>query len=286
MGLEGFVSCNCYHDGLATPFPVPEQEEHFKRNSSGYWSLDLPYEGNEDLHEQVYQWRHAACQHPDMLFADEGVANWLGYRTFIQALEGIDPKKFPILVKQLPTTNTGSLSPELAQGALKELEFFNRDVGYGMNTFLIDSVTNEILADYIYSNNSAFAFASVVTAIQSGIDPGGFFISQTKGGSLIPGQRNLFRANRFEQYIELKDEQERGIVVVYSDLDSNASFVSQDALLPRLKHNARGELIIHHPRLMHVESRRLREERFYYITLPLERLLKASIETGNPIIWC
>lgn len=286
MGLEGFVSCNCYRDGLAKPFPVPEKELLFQIQETGYWTLSVPYEANEALHETVYHWRHTACEHPDMLIADVGVANWLGYRTFIKGLESVGASHFPTLLEHLPTTNTGQLPTELAKPALKELEYFNKHVGYGMNTFLIDTINNEILSDYIEMTNSVFAIAPAVAAIHSGIDQRGFFISQNKGSNLMSAQRDLFRARRFEQFVELKDEQGRAIVVVYSDLDSNANYVSQSAVVPRLKVDRQGKLIIHYPRLMHVESRRLRDERFDYITVPLERLFKASINTGNPVIWC
>ena len=104
--------------------------------------------------------------------------------------------------------------------------------------------------------------------------------------SNIWNQIPLFRSKRFEQYIEPEDDQNKPRKVIYSDLDSNAQYVSSVAVIPRLKLNKSDQLVIRYPRLLHVEQRRLREERFYYITIPLESLFRASIETGNPVIWC
>src|SRR5690606_8603845 len=149
MGLDGFVNCNCYRDGKATPFPLPDYEAHFIIDEDGHLSLDLPYEGHETVFETVYHWKHNACKHPDMAQASEGVANWMGYRILHQALEGLGLHRFPILREYLPTENSGIMPAHACQQALKELSFFVSRIGTGRNTYLFDTLTNEILSDYI-----------------------------------------------------------------------------------------------------------------------------------------
>ncbi len=287
MGLDGFVICNCYKEGRSAPFPLPELERYFGVDADGYLSLKLPYEGNEAAFETVYHWRHDACpDHPDMEAASEGVANWSGYRVFLRALEQMGWHHFPTLKTWLPTANQGTVPAVAAAKALQELRYFNNHASWGSNIFLIDTLTGELLSDYIEAYNGVFAFASSVPTLQSGIDRQGFFIAETDGGTLLDSGRRFFQARRFEQYIVEASDQGLATRVQYRDLDSERGYESDFGAVAKLLRDADGRVQLDYPRLLHVETRRAQAERFAYIVDPLTRLFRASVDTGNPVVWC
>src|SRR5690348_8501537 len=83
MGLDASVMCNCYREGKTTPCPYPE---HFELDEEGFPRLNMPYEGNEDKFDTFEEWLVDCCAHPHMDYAAVFVANWKGYRSFLQAL--------------------------------------------------------------------------------------------------------------------------------------------------------------------------------------------------------
>ena len=99
MGLDASVMCNCYREGKAKPCPFPE---HFYVDEEGFPALNLRHEYNEDKFEAFDEWLATCCDHPDMDFAAVFIANWKGYRSFLQALEQLGWDRFPTLHAELP----------------------------------------------------------------------------------------------------------------------------------------------------------------------------------------
>lgn len=79
MGLDAFVSCNCYKEGKTSPFPLPELEQYFGLFDGG-WHLKMPnrdYRIEIDL--EIDRWMlDDACEHEFMKIASEHLANWSG----------------------------------------------------------------------------------------------------------------------------------------------------------------------------------------------------------------
>ena len=76
MGLDAFVSCDCYDRGLTPPPPAPVVVDP----ETGL--IDLVDWRNSDLWEPFAQWRGTGCPHKDMEFAGERVGNWTAVRHF------------------------------------------------------------------------------------------------------------------------------------------------------------------------------------------------------------
>jgi hypothetical protein len=105
MGLDAFVSCRCWQDGLTTPPPVPRELIVYTEDGL---DLTIPYDGNEDLYRDLDNWVHSgACGHEKMDQASVHVSNWTGYRLFQEALKAAGWQHFPTLQAYLPQSNGG-----------------------------------------------------------------------------------------------------------------------------------------------------------------------------------
>lgn len=289
MGLDAYVYCNCYREGRAAPFPLPDVEKYFYFDESGW--LDLHYDGVGDLeHQQFSEWIESACDHPDMEYASVHVANWSGYTYFMSALRRVGEDEFPTLREEVPDDNTGTTTPENAARMLKELQRF-RDSDLGEGVFLVNSKTGDVVQRYIEAYGGVFLLDSR-TGVDIGIDQEGFFIVNhiedetvsTLYERLDPSEV-LFRATRFEQ--RLLEMPTRGAPgrVEYYNADTEARFICTSAT-GMLMNDGTGQLRMKYPRLLHVEQRQVTDDEYAYILKPLETICRASIETGNPIIWC
>ena len=118
MGLDAFVYCRCWQDGVATPPPIGP----VGFDDEGYLGLTLPWDGNEAAHTAIEIWLTRACPHEHMKQAHEHVSNWAGLRLFQQVLDDVGWSHFPALHSGLPRANGGSLPAEQASIVLAELD--------------------------------------------------------------------------------------------------------------------------------------------------------------------
>ena len=127
------------------------------------------------------------------------------------------------------------------------------------------------------------------SGLEAGFDADGFFIRTGEG------KLELFRAARFRQEILDPDADPYGPEpwrVVYADLDSGREFECRFAVpgetIPwpdgRMQDD-RGRCRFRYPETLHVEVRAVHCSDFEYILGPLERIFRASVETGNPVRW-
>src|SRR3954466_6093552 len=157
MGLDATVMCNCYAQGLTTPPPVARELIYFNRD--GYLSINLPYDGNEELVEAFDRWCEESCAHPNMWYADVRVSNWAGYRLFKWALDRAGWEHFPTLRRELPEGNDGATAARVAALALPELEYFKEQTDLGTGYFLVDTEANEVLAQHVLDYEGVFSSA-------------------------------------------------------------------------------------------------------------------------------
>jgi hypothetical protein len=142
MGLDAYVSCRCWQDGLTTPPPVPR--ELIVRDEENRLALTVPYDGNEDLYRDFDSWvESGACGHEGMDQACVHVSNWTGYRLFQEALKAAGWEHFPTLQAYLPENNGGELPAGEAPRALAELQRFSSGTRLGSYTYLADEETGE-----------------------------------------------------------------------------------------------------------------------------------------------
>lgn len=283
MGLDASVMCNCYHQELTLPPPVPR--DLIEIDQEGYLSLTVPYDDNEELHAQFEQWKEHACVHSDMDFASVHISNWSGYRAFQQALAQIGWEHFPILKAELPNSNGGLTSATLATRALRELELFT-DADLGSNTFLVNSETDEEIYEYI-KGYGGVVILSGQAGIDIGFDEHGLFVV-----TRAEPCQELFRSMRFEQRLhepELTLSYKDGKIELI-DLTTGQRFEGTTAISGRTipwpdgrMQDDQGRVCCEYPHFMHVEERKLAANHFSYILNPLTEIFQAAIATGNPV---
>lgn len=114
MGLDAFVSCNCWIEGRTAPPPVPIRFDH----GQGYWDVVDP----SDI-EAFWDWSRSACEHEKMELVAERIGNWATVRWLERVLIAAGRSRFPILVSSIArVSNDGAVPVEFCAGALLELD--------------------------------------------------------------------------------------------------------------------------------------------------------------------
>jgi hypothetical protein len=254
VGLDAFVYCRCWQDGLATPPPA----EPIGLDEDGYLDLLLPWEGNESAHNAFGAWMKEACSHERMEQAREHLSNWAGLRLFQEVL----PADLVTLRTELPNANGGSMPPAQAARMLDELDAFTDRAPIADEVVLVDEASDRFVMTYVAAYEGV---AMLGPGYRAGVDPDGFFV-------LDPDAQppaTLFRAARFAQRVLPGGE------VEFSADGQRATI----AMPPVREHGTEP------PHRLAVQARPRSTAYFEYIVTPLRRLCEASLATGNPVMW-
>jgi hypothetical protein len=266
MGLDAFVRCRCWQDGLVSEPPIPRAL--ISEDSEGYLEPTIPFEGNEELYRAFDQWvESGACPHEDMEQVSVRVSNWSGYRAFQEALSKAGCEHFPVLCAELPNGNGGQMEPELARKALEELEYFRSAADLGPETRLVNGATGDTLAVHIEGYQGVFIWDGS-TGHQAGVDPRGFFVRD-----LEEPHRERFRAVRLAQ--RRVGEQR----VEFTDLDRGTTTTIRLTGPVQLEPGGR------YPTELRVVTESVTAASFAYILEPLTTVFSAAVEIGNPVMW-
>ncbi len=257
MGLDAFVYCRCWQDGLTPPAPVGP----VGFDDEGYLSLLVDKDGYTAAHAALHAWTARACAHERMEQASERVASWPGLRLFQQALESAGWSHFPTLQAELPSANGGRMSAEAAARVLDELDFFVQQAVMGDEVVVVDEATGEVALRYVAAYRGVWMLTS---GYEAEVDPDGFFVLDV--GSDPPA--TLFRSTRFRQRV-VPDGQ-----VEFSDAASSVRITMAPVGGPETA-----------PERLRMELRHQSPADFNYIVTPLRRLCQAAVETGNPVMW-
>ena len=130
MGLDASVMCPCFARGLTTEPPVPR--DWLEVDEEGYLNVKPECEDGKAW-AKVYGWKQTCCEHPEMCYAWEPIANWGGYRLFQEALGRVGWERFPVLRAELPNTNDGKTEADRSALALAELGAFRAAGAIGSN---------------------------------------------------------------------------------------------------------------------------------------------------------
>jgi hypothetical protein len=290
MGLDAFVSCRCWQDGLTTPPPVPR--ELVVCDEETRLDLTIPYDGNEDLYRDLDNWVHSgACGHEQMDQASVHVSNWTGYRLFQEALKTAGWQHFPTLQAYLPQDNGGSLPAREAPRALAELQRFTSQTRLGTYTYLADEETGERLGEYVPAYRGVFCWDPHDKNV--GVDPAGLFVVDTRARP----PREVFRSPRCSQEVigvtrtwrskllRLPGARTGRSVTVRLTDASTARSVTVRLSDPITRPDADPDPA-RYPRHLRVAAEPFTAGDFAAIVQALEEVLHAAIETGNPVIWC
>lgn len=266
MGLDAFVYCNCFKEGKTTEPPL--DKSLIVIDEEGFYNLNIPEsEETFPLYQDLTEWMKICCKHKDMLYAYERVGSWSMVAFFKGILINIGEKHLPILLNSTPTGNEGIFPAKLATKALVELNYLKRNIRSCTGTFLIDEKRDEELYYHIGSYGSEF-FWNGEEKISFGLDEQGFFISDDDN------KTEVFRSMHFsiKRKSDIKSSQE----IVYE-------FYDFDKKIKAEVNNTIGTVDM--PAELRVVNRKLKVKDIGFIIQSLKKLMKASIKTGNPIVW-
>ncbi|PRY00523.1 hypothetical protein [Allonocardiopsis opalescens] len=266
MGLDAFVRCRCWDDGLVSEPPVPrgliavDDEGH----------LGVPEDVPDELYHRFLDWAESgACAHDDMQELSRRVANWSGYRLFQDAARTLGAERLPVLCGRLPEANGGLLGPDEAGRALAELRVFAEQIGAVPRTVLLDEADGRAVATHVAAYDGVFLLDGR-SQLRAGVGPGGFFVRDESASPPV----ELFRAVRFAQ------ERVGERAVRLTDLDGPG-----EATVPLFTAVGARGAPDDHPRRLRVETKPATAADFAYATGPLAELFAASVRTGNPVVW-
>jgi hypothetical protein len=275
VGLDATVLCTCYEDGRTTEPPVPR--DRLVLGDGDLWvssGADADIEEVEEMDEKVQEWRGSACKHPHLYYADEVIANWNWYGNFLRVLGRLGWDHFPTLEVELPVSNDGTTPPEAASEALEELAYFRSLDEVGPNTFLVDTATGRELYSRLSDEDGVFVL-NRDPAVEAGVGEYAFFLRDRLTKEV------LFRSKGFRQ--SLVGEREAD----WLDLASGRRFHSPLVIrVPVPRPDGRGRPDIISPEEFHVRARTLTPNDYKGIVASLERVFRASVETGNSVRWC
>ncbi|MFI7061631.1 hypothetical protein ACIBL3_11645 [Kribbella sp. NPDC050124] len=254
MGLDAFVSCRCWDDGLTTAPPVDPGAIGWEE---GGIEFDLPYDGNEDEHLRFETWKLSCCAHPGMEYAAERIGNWASYRQLQTALGEVGWDRFPVLRQVLPDANGGMVESADAAKALTELHEFTASGPIADRAELYDGTTGERIRTEVPAYGGEFMWGP---GYRIGFTADGLFV-------LDGSKQVIFRAHRVGQrvgeggaWLSDLDHPERGETRVTTSIEGGAS-----PLLVRTGSYASTD--------------------FEYTMMALAKVFQASVDTGNPVVW-
>ncbi len=273
MGYNAFVLCNCYKEGKTSN---PPYKEFVKTSDEGLY-LDLENLYQKDKNEYFKRndafdkWMENACPHEDMKIVDERLANISGMSAFWSILEKLGGEsKFPVLFNNLPTSNCGSLSINYSQTFLQELLVLEQEKKKEEKLFLSVKETREVKQSVNINKRKVFIWQGYEQLY--GIDKEGFFIS--KKGFDNKSTKVVFRSKDFRQVYLGNDQYQ------FVDNFTKKKFIGTSKI------HSDGKVKPKKVFSFIVEKKGVTiKQEYAYIIAPLKKLMSASIETGNPVMW-
>ncbi|WP_212988789.1 hypothetical protein [Actinoplanes auranticolor] len=258
MGVEAYVYCRCWQDGVAAPAPAGP----IGFDEEGRLGLLTPWDRSvADEYATVADWLRHGCSHKDMEFAEEPLGSWAGVRYFQQALREAGESHFPTLLRYLPETNDGCIPAAEVAFVLAELDHFEKRARLPDEVVLVDEATGEAMYGYIEAYHGVFIWGRY----NVGVDPDGFFVVDMRVDPAV----TLFRASRFDQRVLSGGELE----------------FSGDGRTVRLELPPIGGQSPVPPQRLAVRTATRPAADFARMVATLRRLCAASLATGNPVNW-
>lgn len=289
MGLNAHVYCNCYEEGKTTVPPVAKELLYM---DDGWLSIHYPSAMVEEerwvLADKLTEWEKNCCDHYARRVFETRISNWFGVRKFEDAV--IAANKYSTLASIIPSHNGGCVEAAQSPQALAELEEFCNSIGEVEGVFLIDAKTDKPIFSCLSSTIISWQGKE---KLNIGFDNNGLFVmvGETKAdfNYFVDTQESYemestiafeqFRSKHFTR--EFVSEEER--------IDNNGrTFKVRLSMLTDVetKKQYKVEFLSECPKMREFKViKRPYEPDDFDAIKPLRQLLKASIETANPIYW-
>jgi hypothetical protein len=285
--LKAYVPCDCYEKGKTKPFPLPDLEQQFTKESMK-WKVDLrtfyydpPYE--------ILLWSETACEHLYMMYHDETISGWGEIDEYLWAYKQVGWHKFPTLQQEgKMIKEMGSWSVSSCAKILQEIAFFEKQTNIGILNCLVDTKTGEIHLPYNTATESSFMM--IMGPYHMGFNENGLSIFDTQR------QTKVFRSKHFEIRLQTTVNLNPKAIwlrpVEYVALDGRQRFKCDWAIIDNFfkfendpnERLANGRL--HRTVIpVKVEQRPLNASHYQWITDSLKAACQAAIEIGHPLYF-
>lgn len=274
MGLDATVRCRCWELGRCSPPPVPvvfdpRYDEVVAVDPESWMEFD--------------PWRSGACDHEDMCYAQERIGNWGEVGFFVALLTDVGRRRFRTLISELAyRVNGGLTSVNAAHEALAELRALAADGGEVDVVELLDVAADDGVVHRSVRGHTAWSASSGPDEALLG--PGAEFLvsrrlgrpektttfSEGVGTVTRRTSEVVFRSAHFTQ---------RRVGDRYLLLDVRTG----DEMLSRVAANVAD--VDRCTVELRVRSRLAPIAEVTWVHLPLQRIMEASVATGNPVAW-
>lgn len=282
MGLDAFVRCRCLEKGKLREPPVPIEDIYVDEDGElasrtldgayarlGYRRFQARYGA---LERTLWEWFEHPCEHERGEYCHERVSNVAGVARFDSLVAYLGGEKvFPLLSNLLPDSNGGCYPASLARATLAELDRFTVLAASARMWGLLVEGDEEPV--WTCAHGSSFGW--VWTPRQA--------ISFEDGDIVVSGPGAMeVRTRHFMLEPPSLDDLATGAEAIMRCLDQGVSVPLAQAL-PPARPGAKTQECLEY----HVEDMRapFLHEGTYPTAERLKNLLRASIETGNPITW-
>jgi len=270
MGYDAFVRCNCYKEGK---IKKPYFSEYLIETIDGF-ELNLPKNILDDkyLSEKIendfFDWEYNGCEHEDMEYINCRISNAGGMGYLIGAIEYINKfEKIPLLMDYVKNCNGGFIDFKNIHEFKNEIDIFKKYGGIPIYEFRYINENDNAALDSTVSFNKEDEKKILLSKnnFQLYVLNGIFYISENNNVVFHASNLVIYRQKHDYSYVNLMTKEKY-----------NCKFIFEDKCFKIYTKNK--FTFLKNPEYF-VELFNCFAEIFY-------DLIKASIETKNPIIWC
>jgi hypothetical protein len=270
MGYDAFVRCNCYKEGKINK---PYFSEYLVETVDGF-ELNLPKDilNDKNLSEKIendfYEWEYKGCEHENMQYFNCRIANAGGMGWLIGAIKYINKsEKIPLFMDYIEHGNGGYLSYENIHEFKNEVDIFKKHGGAPIHEFR-----------YINENNNAALYDTISFDMQDDknilFSKNNIEIYVINGNFYITENSNIvFQVDNFVIY---KQKHDFSYVNTMTKEKYTCKYIFENKYFSIYTKN----------RFTFKKNTDYFVERFECFADDFYDLIKASLETKNPIIWC
>jgi hypothetical protein len=272
VGLDAFVHCRCFQDGLAAAAPV----EVVYDPDDGICPVR---EGDLQRAQLVEfdRWLKDGCTHRRMEAAWVHISNWGGLQLFREAIARVGADRLPALSSELPELNGGHMAPGVARLVLAELEIFEGSDASWDALVLVDADSGEVVNERVDSYDGVFPWSGR-DQVNAGIDADGPFFVRDRNDNHV-----RFQATEATQEAADTVPGTKRRPAVLRAADGHAMTLSTGLSIARSAAPDSTEL--EYPEHLRVERRPVDTTEFATIVAALRRIMTVSATTGNPVHW-
>lgn len=308
MGLDAYVACSCYRDGLTSEPPVPRDQLMIDECGD---VVPIDEDACDDHFWDVFHpWQDTACRHERMQFVGEWIGNVMGIAWLRSVTANLDEERFPVLAPVL-TGLSGLMDSHLpavvARRALSELVALleeNSPLGTtrmvcGFGGAIVDDAIDRGSVDYTTFRSLGpwvVRTPELADIVDVGLEGWDFVVKTHEGDSELLRARLLGQVWHEETVDRTTEGAQPTALVTFSDVMSGETIhVRSFGLSVRepwpdeatsAKPNRGDDFWRRYPPRLFVSERKIVLGEIWWELDTLKRLFEASADSGNPVVWC